>query len=108
MRDECVKRWPEDVYRADGRQEGGPPAGSEAEVPHRDKSGRSQRQKEQDGPDPSQPDLDSLPVQDTGLPNIAGESGPSAVVVGHLAGRVVGLEITLGPVVLIETESISV
>ena len=65
-------------------------------------------EEQQNCADPAEAIFGCVAAKDSGLSYVRGERSPAAVVVQHLTRRVIGLEIAVGPVVLVEAESANV
>jgi len=90
------------------REQGGPPAGADAEVADGEKGGSGNDEKQCDGSRPAEAEFHGIAAQHAGFADVGGKGGPAAVVVDGLAGSVAGSEESFGPVVLVEAEGAGV
>src|ERR1039457_2878015 len=82
-----------------------PPPGTEAEVADCEEGCRGYDQQQQDGAEPAQTGLGSVVAEDARFAHVGREGCPTGVVVHPLAGGVIGLEKTLGPVLLVQAHN---
>jgi len=91
-----------------GGEQGGPPAGADAEIADSEKGSGGDNEKQGDCSRPAQAEFHGVAAEHAGFADVGGEGGPAAVVVDELAGGAVGFEESLSPVMLVEAESAGV
>ena len=89
------------------RQHRGPPAGAHSIIADHEETGRANQEEQKQGAQPAEAEFGRLAALHAGLPYIGGESRPIRVF-HHQARGGIGLQESLGPVLLIESDRIRV